>query len=191
MESIIENILIQVLGITPSHLTGTFFNDFVNFILLPTVVILIFLNSAADFFTNKKQYKAILSVTFLLVMIAEGFYAPFAMFISNYIVIFLIMSAVFFFGMRIFGTRGKSTIGPKMEDYRKQKMDIRLAEDEIDTLEQEILQRQSEYNKGEINGREMTPDELKVLSKHIHDLRDEKREKENQLRRYKRISHVR
>lgn len=186
MESIIENILIQVLGITPSALTGTFFNDFVNFILLPTVVILIFLNSAADYFTNKKQYKAILSVTFLLVMIAEGFYAPFAMFVSNYIIIFLIISAVFFFGMRIFGARTQSSTLPKIEDMRKQRIDMRIIQDEVDFLYNELNRIKSEKN-----NKDLTESEKKEYLKQERKVRDQIKDKESELRRYKMMSDVR
>jgi len=99
-----EYIFFDLLRIDPSNLSGIFLNDVVNFLLLPTVVIVLLADMGAQaFVSDRPGLRHLLSVAFYLMIIANGFYGPLALFVSNYIIVFFIGIVIMFFIIKTFG----------------------------------------------------------------------------------------
>ncbi|MEM5813392.1 MAG: hypothetical protein QXU71_03465, partial [Candidatus Aenigmatarchaeota archaeon] len=63
--------------------TGVFLNDLINFIILPSAVLIIFLISAAHVFIPgilRERWKTFIALVFYMVIVTQGIYAYFAIF---------------------------------------------------------------------------------------------------------------
>jgi|GEM_PF-5961851 len=136
----VEQMIWEFFRISPTMLSGVFLNDIVNFILLPSVVLLVFLGMAADMFLHNvgTKWKGLISMVFYLVIIVQGWYGPFAMFAKSYIILFLIAAGTLFFITRFampeHGERSGRAVGGiagKALRLRKLYKEKKFCEDEI------------------------------------------------------------
>ena len=189
VSEIAEMLFYDILQIQPSVMTGIFLKDLLNFLILPTIVLLIFLDFAASKFIGeeKKVYRKILIVAFYLIIVTQGFYGPFATFAANYMVIFLILAGALFFVGKIFGGQSASTIGRKIGDLRNKRIEReelrireKILEDTINDIERE-MNRINEFirnSRGEERSRQ---------ERIFNELRRELSEKKKELERLQKI----
>jgi cell division protein FtsB len=103
----IEEMIWEFLRIDPMYVSGVFLNDIINLVVVPTAVLLIFLEFAVELFArDNKWIKHVLAFAFYALLIVQGYYAPFAVFVGNYVIIFLILAAAVFFTGRLITFRG-------------------------------------------------------------------------------------
>jgi membrane-bound ClpP family serine protease len=125
----------------PSHLrSGIMINDIVNFILVPSALLLIFLTLAAEAFlpaSMRTRWKALLALVFYLVIVTQGFYASFAIFAVNYTILFIIFAFILFAITRFVPMKYWKAATHVAAKYGEKTMDIRRLEDELRMKERE------------------------------------------------------
>jgi hypothetical protein len=159
----IEEIIFSFFQVPPTALSGVMVNDLVNYILLPSVVMLVFLDSAATLFVkHHTSLKLLVELAFFLALVVQGLYAPFAVFAANYVIIFIIFAAAAFFASRFFGERGikaSEGLGVKIattidEKREKQKLLKEFQKREAN-LRHQISQAEGKYNQARHQGDQM------------------------------------
>jgi glucan phosphoethanolaminetransferase (alkaline phosphatase superfamily) len=125
----------------PSHLrSGIMIKDIVDFILVPSALLLIFLTLAAEAFlpeSMRKKWKALIALVFYLVIITQGFYVQFAIFAKNYIILFIILAFGLFVITRFVPMKYWKAATQVAAKYGEKKMDIKRLEDELKMKERE------------------------------------------------------
>ncbi len=113
-------------------------------LILPTIILIIFLNSAANIFLQgKTKWSLLLSMVFYLVIIQQGWYMVFVEFTKSYVLIFLILAgAVFFIGriirpghVKMAKGLGSSLKGMSKSSKRKRRKEIEI---ELKRINKEI-----------------------------------------------------
>ncbi|MEM5826258.1 MAG: hypothetical protein QW480_01185 [Candidatus Aenigmatarchaeota archaeon] len=122
--------------------TGVFLNDLINFIILPSAVLIIFLISAAHVFIPgilRERWKTFIALVFYMVIVTQGIYAYFAIFFQGYVMIFIIFAFIFFAITRFIpmkyweiGAKAAAKYGEKNQDIKRleQELEIRMRERE-------------------------------------------------------------
>lgn len=120
--------------------TGIFIDDIVNFIILPSAVLIIFLISAAHVFIPsniRDRWKTFIALVFYMVIITRGLYANFAIFFQGYVLIFIIFAFIFFaitrfIPMKYWGVGAKvaARYGEKQQDLKRleHELDLKMKE---------------------------------------------------------------
>jgi len=125
----------------PSYLrSGIMINDIVNFILVPSALLLVFLTLAAEAFLPadmRNRWKALLALVFYLVIITQGFYASFAIFAVNYTILFIIFAFILFAITRFVPMKYWKAATQVTAKYGEKRMDIKRLEDELKMKEKE------------------------------------------------------
>jgi predicted membrane protein len=145
-----EWLFYEILRIPSEYITGIFLTDLINLILLPTIVLIIFLNAAAHLFLSgySKKWQGLVAVVFYLVIITQGWYGPIAIMVKNYVILFLIFAGILFFIGRFITPKqvegieeiGKGIGGPlaRAKMIRELQREKKYREEEIKRLEKEI-----------------------------------------------------
>lgn len=151
----VEEMIWEFFRIDPMYVSGVFLNDIVNLIILPSVVLILFLDFAASLFMrgSHQKWKLLLSLVFYLVIVLQGFYAPFAVFASSFAVLFLFLAFGLFFFTRFItksevgaiASVASSTIAKKKlcQDRRNEE---RYLISEINRLNHEIAAARAQQN---------------------------------------------
>jgi len=126
----------------PDYLrTGVMINDIVNFILVPSALLLVFLTLAAEAFLPKgmkERWKALIALVFYLVIVTQGFYAQFAIFAVNYTILFIFFAFGLFVITRFIPMKYWKAGTQIAAKYGEKKTDIRRLEDELKMKEREM-----------------------------------------------------
>lgn len=191
VSEIAEMLFYDILQIQPSVMTGIFLKDLLNFLILPTIVLLIFLDFAATkFLGGRDKYKKILIAAFYLIIVTQGFYGPFATFAANYMVIFLILAGALFFVQKIFGgDSGKITsgLGERAGNFRKKRMEKERLDIKEKILEDTIINIESEMNRVNEFIRDSRGEERAIHAQTLRSLKDDLRKKQEELEKLRRI----
>ncbi|MEM7826945.1 MAG: hypothetical protein QXQ40_01830 [Candidatus Aenigmatarchaeota archaeon] len=128
--------------------SGIFINDLVNLILLPSIVLLIFLSAAASAFLPadmRVRWKGLVALVLYMVIITQGFYAPFAAFAANYMILFLILAFGMFAITRFIpmkywkaGTKIATKYGEKSQDIKRIQGELKVMRRERARLERNL-----------------------------------------------------
>ena len=141
----------DILRIPPEAVTGVFLTDFINLILLPTIVLIIFLNAAAHLFLSgySKKWQTLVAVAFYLVIVTQGWYGSIAVAVKNYVILFLIFAGITFFIGRFItpkqveGIEGMGRVVgghiEKIKMLRQLQKELQYREGEVKRLEREIV----------------------------------------------------
>jgi len=143
-----EWLLYDVLQVPPEMVTGVFLKDLVNLILLPSVVLMFFIFSVTNYFIppTHKKWSTLLSITFYLVIIVQGFYGIFVSFIQPYIIFFLVTSFVAWVVVRMLPppymvrvTKITGKFGEKVADIKRIKEELERLKRDRDRVRRYIL----------------------------------------------------
>ncbi len=141
----------------PSYLrSGIMINDIVNFILVPSALLIVFLTLAADAFLPKgmkERWKALIALVFYLVIVTQGLYAQFAIFAINYTILFIILAFGFFVITRFIPMKYWRAATKITAKYGEKSMDIKRLEDELRMKERERERIQRFLNEARAAGR--------------------------------------
>ena len=186
MDPFIEWLLMDLLRIKATAISGVFINDIVNLILLPSVVLLIFLVSAAEAFlgTGKIKWKTLIALTFYLVIIVQGWYGPFAMFAANYILLFII-AAFTMFAITSFVPMKYWRAGMVVTTkYGEKAQDIKRLQNELDLKKKERTRTESYINQAQAAGR---PEDVQMWTIMLHEISREIDRLEARLKEMKKL----
>lgn len=127
----------------PEYLrSGVFLNDIINFIILPSAILIIFLISAAHVFIPgmiREKWRTFIALVFYMVIVSQGIYTYFAIFFQGYVMIFIILAFLFFAITRFipmkywkFAAKVASKYGEKEQDLKRwqQELEIKMKEKE-------------------------------------------------------------
>ncbi|MHA1286674.1 MAG: hypothetical protein ACTSPB_04635, partial [Candidatus Thorarchaeota archaeon] len=136
---------------------------FLYVLILPTIILIVFLETAsAKILGDNHKFGLLLSIALYLVIVSQGWYGTFAMFIRGYIIIFLVLTAIIFFVGRFFGrehTAISSALGTaarqKFEDNRTRREDLRTLKIELDQLKKSKARVNGEMRKVIKRGEEL------------------------------------
>lgn len=138
----VEEAVWTFLRIDPSFISGIFINDIVNLIILPSIILIIFLDFVVCRFlresTGRQNLGHILSVALFMVIIVQGWYGPFAMFAKSYIILFLMLAVILFVLNRIFSGGEESHAAEKVGGILEKHRIIRGIDDELDEKRQRL-----------------------------------------------------
>lgn len=159
----VEELIFEFFQIPSSALTGVVVNDLINFILVPSIVLLVFLEFASSLFLRNMEgnFKHLVSLAFFLIMVTQGFYGPFAIFAGSYMILFLIFALALFIVTRFLrpehGFRVGAAVGEAAKSkptvFEKQKLRIELKK-QIKELEQIVAERQRDMNSSSLTDHE-------------------------------------
>lgn len=151
----VEELIFEFFQIPPASLSGVFVNDLINFILVPSIVLLVFLEFASSLFLRNLEgnFKHLISLAFFLVMVTQGLYGPFAIFAGSYMILFLIFAMALFIVTRFLRPEHSYRMGAAVGEaakskptaFEKQKLRLELNK-QIKELEQIVAERKRDMN---------------------------------------------
>lgn len=177
----VEEAVWAFLRLSSPPVTGEFLPDIVNLIILPSIILIIFLDFATSLFLGgHKNLKTLLTIALFMVIIIQGFYAMFATFASNFIMLFLMFAIVLFALTRFLRPEQSERIGTAFgglgNEWEKQKARKKLREN-IRKIEDMVDERKTILRRGNV------PDhQASELQRQIGELETKKMRFEDQLR---------
>ncbi|MCK4428745.1 MAG: hypothetical protein KAU95_00090 [Candidatus Aenigmarchaeota archaeon] len=123
----------------------------VEYLLVPSVIMIIFLYIATDSFLKGKQtgIKSLLAIVFYIVVVYSGYYGPFAMFVMSYVQLFLIGMFVIFVITRFISISDLLHLGRSARRFGEEKYDTKLIADRIKVKEDEIKRLKNRLDKAD------------------------------------------
>ena len=112
----------------------------VEFLLVPSVVLILFLYIATDSFLKGKQIgiKSLLAIVFYIVIVYSGYYGVFALFAMSYVQLFLIGAFVLFVITRFVSISDLLHLSRSTRRLGENDIDEKLIEDRIEIKNAEI-----------------------------------------------------
>ena len=156
----IESLVWEFFKIPPTVSTGIFVDDLIYFIILPSVILLIFLLSAAEVITPRSmrsRWKGLIALVLYMVIVRSGLYTPFAVFIQGYIMIFIVLAFTMFAITRFIpmkywkaATAVAAKYGEKQQDIRRLEDELRIRREERRRLEEYLQRAMAAGNQAEV-----------------------------------------
>jgi hypothetical protein len=170
----------------------------IEYLLVPSVILIIILYLAVDLFTTRKNIKGLLAIVFYIVIIYQGWYAMIAQFVMAFLPLWLLgVIAIFFLGKIVkkswvvegpsklaktisdFKDLGKITKGKKedMEKYLENRKKILKAEEsklrnDIRKNEDKIKEVLKSKRQASIEERLQYQDQINDLTRDIRDIEE-------------------
>lgn len=137
------------LGATCSTLTPE--KLLVEYLLVPSVIMIIFLYIATESFLKGKQtgIKSLLAIVFYIVVVYSGYYGIFAMFVMSYIQLFLIGMFVLFVITRFISISDLLHLGRSARRFGEKDIDKNLINDRLEVKDDEIKRLRDRKEKTE------------------------------------------
>ncbi len=113
----------------------------IEYLLVPSVIMIIFLYIAATMFLKSEhpKIKPLLAIVFYIVIVYTGFYGIFAAFVMPYLVLFLIGAFVLFVVTRFMPISDWLSLAKSARGFGEKTYDTKIIKDRIDVKEGEII----------------------------------------------------
>lgn len=188
---IAQKILVDILRISPTAITGNFLMDLVKLIILPSIVLIIFLKFVTDLFLRGHKWMSnLLAVALFLLIIVNGWYGPFAEFATNYMILFLIFAGILFFITRFVVKesaeklgKGFSPIG-KIKSIRDAQFKLRHVNRKLNQINTQLARLEADFERTK---NKITEQKIKELQQIRDKLEIQKIELEEKIKELKRI----